>query len=106
MLLTICSPALAVIANSDGTLTFTKAEAQEIYNHINKLEKKVSFLEKALEKERLSTDKYILSVEQERQAWEDLEKSLSAEIKHAERKKWKYGFTGLLVGGLIIAVVD
>jgi chromosome segregation ATPase len=81
-------------------------DANDLYHYIEELEQKVSILEERLEAERQSTDKYILSIEEEREAWEDLEKSLNTEVKNAEQKKWKYGFTGLLVGGLIIAVVD
>ena len=81
-------------------------DANDLYYYIEELEQKVALLEERLEAERQSTDKYILSIEEEREAWEDLEKSLNTEVKNAEQKKWKYGFTGLLVGGLIIAVVD
>jgi hypothetical protein len=81
-------------------------DANDLFNYIDELEQKVSVLEDRLQVERESTDKYIMTVEQERQAWEDLERSLNAELKQAKIQKWKYGFAGLLFGGIIVAIAD
>lgn len=102
----MCSPGYAVIENDNGTITMSVKDANDLFNYIDELEQKVSVLEDRLQVERESTDKYIMTVEQERQAWEDLERSLNAELKQAKIQKWKYGFAGLLFGGIIVAIAD
>jgi hypothetical protein len=106
LLSTMSLPGYAVIENDNGTITMSVKDANDLFNYIDELEQKVSVLEDRLQVERESTDKYIMTVEQERQAWEDLERSLNAELKQAKIQKWKYGFAGLLFGGIIVAIAD
>jgi len=106
MLLMMSSPGYAAVKSNNNVITMSVEDANDLYSYINKLERKVSLLEERLQSERELTDKYIMTVEQERQAWEDLEKSLNAELKQAKIQKWKYGFVGALIGGIVIAITD
>jgi uncharacterized protein YlxW (UPF0749 family) len=100
------SPGYAAVKSNNNVITMSVEDANDLYNYIDKLQQKVSLLEERLQSERESTDKYIMTVEQERQAWENLERSMNAELRQVKMQRWKYGFVGALIGGIVIAITD
>ena len=81
-------------------------DAQYLYGYIEELEKENALLKERLIVERQATDKYFLAVNDEREAREKLAVEMNAELKHANRSKYKWGFGGMLAGALIMAIAD
>ncbi len=100
------SPVYATVTHSNGVITMTVEDANILYKELARLEAENSLLRERLEAERQSTDAFFATVDNERQAWKQLEDELNAELKLCKRDKYKWGASGLVLGALIMAVAD
>jgi len=88
-------------------------DAIDLYRYIAQLEAENKALREGLERERKATEDYVASVasslnayEQEREAWEKLEKEMNAELANQKAKTYKVSAIALVLGGLIGAAID
>ena len=88
-------------------------DAIDLYRYIAQLEAENKALREGLERERKAMEDYVASVvfslnayEQEREAWQKLEKEMNAELANQKAKTYKASAIALVLGGLIGAAID
>jgi len=106
MLSMMCLPGYAKVENNGDVINMSVEDANDLYRYIDELERKLQIMEERLQAEREAVDRYIASAKEERQAWQNLEDSMNAELKLCKRERYKWGIGGLLAGGLLIAIID
>lgn len=97
----------------DNKIVMDVQDAIDIYRYIAQLEAENKALREGLERERKAMEDYVASVafslntyEQEREAWQKLEKEMNAELANQKAKTYKASAIALVLGGLIGAAID
>ena len=116
MLLMMClivPVAEAKVEAQNGKIVMDVQDAIDLYRYIAQLEAENKALREGLERERKAMEDYVASVafslnayEQEREAWQKLEKEMNAELANQKAKTYKASAIALVLGGLIGAVVS
>ncbi len=87
-------------------------DAIDLYRYIAELEAENKALRNGLEQERQATEQYINQAselidkyEQERKAWDELERQMNLELREQKIKTYKRSVIALILGGAIGAII-
>lgn len=107
------SGAEAKVEAQGNKIVMDVQDAIDLYRYIAQLEAENKALREGLERERKAMEDYVASVafslnayEQEREAWQKLEKEMNAELANQKAKTYKASAIALVLGGLIGAAID
>ncbi len=97
----------------DNKIVMDVQDAIDLYRYIAQLEAENKALEEGLQRERGAIQYYmqktnglVQKYEEERAAWEMLEKQMNIELQSQKAKIYKTSAIALLIGGIVGAVVS
>lgn len=109
----LAASAEAKVEAQNDKIVMDVADAIDLFKYIAQLEAENKALREGLEREREAIQKYIdatnnaiQSYEDERLAWQKLERELNAELKSEATKKYKAAAIALVIGAAIGAAID
>ena len=96
----------------DNKIVMDVQDAIDLYRYIAELEAENRALRDGLERERQATKQYINQAselidkyEQERKAWNELERQMNSELREQKMKGYKHSVITFILGGAIGAII-